>query len=60
MRLIMSCGNPNKNKIQKFIDIWRDIFKFESDLNDEKMECMQFGICDNAPKKYKEIPYFHF
>ena len=59
-RLIMSCGNPFKQKIQKIIDSWLDIFKFKSKPTDEQMECMQFGICDYAPKKYEEIPYFHF
>ena len=29
-------------------------------LTDDQIECMQFGICDYAPKKYEEIPYFHF
>ena len=56
----MSCGNPLKHKIQQIIDSWLDMFKFKSKLTDEQMECMQFGICDYAPKKYEEIPYFHF
>ena len=56
----MSCGNPNKHKIKKIIDNWLDMFKFESRPTDEQMECMQFGICDYAPKKNEEIPYFHF
>ena len=56
----MSCGNPYKHRIQKIINSWLHIFKFESELTDKQMECMQFGICDYAPKKYKEIPYFHF
>ena len=56
----MSCGNPFKHKIQKIFDSWLDIFKFKSKPTDEQMECMQFGICDYAPKKYEEIPYFHF
>jgi len=56
----MSCGNPIKHKIQKIIDSWLDMFKFESELTDQKMECMQFGICDYDRKKYEEIPYFHF
>ena len=56
----MSCGNPFKHKIQKIIDNWLDIFKVKCEPTDEQMECMQFGICDYAPKKYEEIPYFHF
>tara|TARA_B100000965_G_scaffold188124_1_gene157016 strand:+ start:543 stop:713 length:171 start_codon:yes stop_codon:yes gene_type:complete len=56
----MSFGNPFKHKIQKTIDSWLYIFKFENKLTDEQMECMQFGICDYSPKEYKEMPYFHF
>ena len=56
----MSCGNPFKHKIQNIIDSWLDMFKFESKLTDEQMECQQFGICDYAQKNIKEIPYFHF
>ena len=56
----MSCGNPFQHKIQKIFDSSLDMFKFKSKLTDEQMECMQFGICDYAPKKYEEIPYFHF
>tara|TARA_Y100001978_G_scaffold131319_1_gene117444 strand:- start:296 stop:466 length:171 start_codon:yes stop_codon:yes gene_type:complete len=56
----MLFGNPYKNKIKKIIDSWLDMYKFESKLTDEQMECMQFGICNHAPKKSSEIPYFHF
>ena len=56
----MSCGNPFQHKIQKIFDSWLDMFKFKSKLTDKQMECMQFGICDYSPKKYVEIPYFHF
>jgi len=56
----MSCGNPFKHKLREILDGWLDMFKFNSKPTDEQMECMQFGICDYAPKKYEEIPYFHF
>ena len=56
----MSCGNPFKHKIQKIIDSWYAMFDFKNKITDGQMECMQFGICDYAPKKYEEIPYFHF
>ena len=56
----MSCGNPLKHKIKKVIVNFFDIFSIEKKITDEQMECMQFGICDYAPKKYEEIPYFHF
>ena len=56
----MTCGNPIKHKFQQVVDNWLDIFSVKRKLSDEQMECMQFGICDYAPKKYEEIPYFHF
>ena len=56
----MTCGNPFKYKIQKVIVNFLDIFSVGKNITDEQMECMQFGICDYAPKKYEEIPYFHF
>ena len=56
----MSCGNPFKHKIKKMIENLLDMFKLESKLTDEQMECMQFGICDYVPQKYEEIHYFHF
>ena len=56
----MSCGNPFKHKIQKIIINFLDMFSFDKKTTDEQMECMQFGICDYAPKQLEEIPYFHF
>ena len=56
----MTCGNPFKHKIQKVISNFFDIFSVEKQITDEQMECMQFGICDYAPKKIEDIPYFHF
>ena len=56
----MSCGNPLKHKIQKIIGDFLDVFSFKEKITDEQMECMQFGICDYAPKEIEEIPYFHF
>ena len=56
----MSCGNPLKHKIQKVIVNFLDMFSFDKKTTDEEMECMQFGICDYAPKQVEEIPYFHF
>ena len=56
----MTCGNPFKHKIQKTIDNFLDMLIAEGKITDEQMECMQFGICDYAPKKVEEIPYFHF
>ena len=56
----MTCGNPFKHKIKKIIKNFLNIFSVEEKITDDQMECMQFGICDNAPKKTDEIPYFHF
>ena len=41
-RLIMTCGNPIKHKLQKAVDNWLDMFSVERKLSDEQMECMQF------------------
>ena len=56
----MTCGNPFKHKIQKFVRNLLYLFSVEEKINDEQMECMQFGICDYVPKQVEEIPYFHF
>ena len=56
----MTCGNPFKHKIQKIVSNFLNMFSIEKNLTDEQMECMQFGICNYAPKKVEEIPYFHF
>ena len=59
-RLFMTCGNPIEHKFQKVIDNWLDMFSVERKLSDEQMECMQFGICDYAPREVEEIPFFHY
>ena len=56
----MTCGNPFKHQIQKIVSNFLDMFSAEEKITDEQMECMQFGICEYAPKKFEEIPYFHF
>ena len=56
----MTCGNPFKHKIQKVVGYFLDLLSVEEKITDEQMECMQFGICDYAPKQVEEIPYFHF
>ena len=56
----MTCGNPIKHKLQKAVDNLLDMFAFKSKLSDEQMECMQFGICDYAPREVEEIPFFHY
>ncbi len=56
----MNFGNPLKHKIQKVVGNFLDIFSVEKKINNEQMECMQFGICDFDQKQVEEIPYFHF
>ena len=61
---MMSCGNPYKHKIQNTIHFFLDTFSGRNSnsrsLNDDQMECMQFGICSFVPKDLEEIPYFHY
>ena len=56
----MTYGNPFKDKVQNAVDNWLDIFSVKRKLSDEQMECMQFGICDYAPREVEEIPFFHY
>ena len=55
----MTYGNPIKDKVQKAVDNWLDIFSVKRKLSDEQMECMQFGICDYVPRQVEEVPFFH-
>ena len=60
----MSCGNPYKHKIQNTIHFFLDTFSGRNSnsraLTDDQMECMQFGICDYAPRQVQEVPFFHY
>jgi len=56
----MTCGNPFKHKIKKVVNNFINMFSVEERINDEQMECLQFGICNFAPKQVEEIPYFHY
>ena len=56
----MTRGNPIKHKLQKVVDNWLDMFSVERKLSDDQMECMQFGICDYAPRQVEEVHFFHF
>ena len=56
----MTCGNPFKNKIQEVVVDFLNIFSVKEKINDEQMECLQFGICNYVPNQAEEIPYFHF
>ena len=54
----MTYGNLIKNKIQHvFVGLF-DTLSIERKLTDTQMECMQFGICDYAPRQVEEVPFF--
>ena len=56
----MIYGNLIKNKIQHVFGGWFNMISTESKLTDDQMESMQFGICYYAPRKVKEVPFFHY
>ena len=58
--LIINYVNLIKNKIQHLFDVLFDSLSIERKLTDAQMECMQFGICDYAPKQVEEVPFFHY
>ena len=56
----MSFVNLIKNKIQDAFGVLFDTLSIERKLTDAQMECMQFGICDYAPRQVEEVPFFHY
>ncbi len=54
----MTYGNLIKNKIQHIFGSLFDSFSIGRKLTDAQMECMQFGICDYAPRQVEEVPFF--
>ena len=56
----MTYGNLIKNKIQYVFGSWFDTLSIERKPTDAQMECMQFGICDYAPRQVEEVPFFHY
>ena len=54
----MTCGNLIKNKIQNVFDGLFDTLWIERKLTDDQMECMQLGICDNAPRQFEKCLFF--
>ena len=56
----MPYGNLIKNKTQNLFIVLFDSLSIERKLTDDQMECMQFGICDYAPRQVEEIPFFHY
>ena len=56
----MTYGNLIKNKIQHvFVGLFNTL-AIGRKLTDAQMECMQFGICDYAPRQVEEVPFFHY
>ena len=56
----MSFGNPYKHMIKNAFTPFIESVSSEKNLSDKKLECMQFGICDYAPREVEEIPFFHY
>ena len=56
----MTYRNIIKNKIQHVFGGLFDMLSIERKLTDAQMECMQFGICDYAPRQVQEVPFFHY
>ena len=56
----MTLGNLIINKIQHVFGELFDTLSIERKLTDAQMECMQFGICDYAPKQVEAVPFFHY
>ena len=53
-------GNLIKNKIHHvFVGLF-DTLSNKRKLTDAQMECMQFGICDYAPRQVEEVSFFHY
>ena len=56
----MAFRNLIKNNIQRAFGDLFDTLSIERKLTDAQMECMQFGICDYAPRQVEEVPFFHY
>ena len=56
----MTYGNLIKNKIQHAFSILIATISIERKLTDDQMECMQFGICDYAPRQVEEVQFFSY
>ena len=56
----MTYGNLIKNTIQLVFDSLFDSLSIERKLTASQKACMQFGICDYAPRQVEEGPFFHY
>ena len=49
-----------KNKIQHAFSSLLETLSIERKINDDQIECMQFGICDYARRQVEEVLFFHY
>ena len=56
----MNYGNLFKNKIEHAFGGLFSTLSIERKLTDAQMVCMQFRICDYAPRQVEEVPFFHY
>ena len=56
----MNYENLIKNKIKNAFSGLLETLSIEKKLTDDQMECMQFGICDYAPRQVEEVPFFNY
>ena len=56
----MSRRNPYEHMLKNAFTPFIDNMSSEKKLSDEKLECMQFGICDYRPEQVEEVPFFHY
>ena len=56
----MTYGNLIKNKIQHVFGGLFDSLSIERKLTDAQKKCIQFGICNYAPRQVEDIPFLHY
>ncbi len=56
----MSRGNPYKHIMENAFIPFINTISAGKNLSDEKLECMQFGICEYRLEKVKDVPFFHY
>ena len=56
----MSYGNPYKHMLKNAFTPFIHTVSSGKKLSDEKLECMQFGICDYRTEQVEEVPFFHY
>ena len=55
----MTYGNLIKNKIQHVFGSLLNSLSIERKLTDAQMKYIQLVICEYAPRKVEEVPFFH-